>query len=212
MGYEWILQVPILFFSIIIHEFSHGWVAFFYGDDTAERAGRLTLDPIPHVDLFGTILLPALCVLGHAPVFGWAKPVPVDPSRMRGGKKAVVAVSVVGPLSNIVLAFLAAVAMRLSGALGGMGAEFQDTLVDALRFGVVLNLYLAAFNLIPVYPLDGSQALAGLLPRRMARTYEQHAPYGFLIILFLIMTGLLGRVLFPMVSLGVHAFSAVGLF
>src|SRR5207244_842122 len=131
-------------------EFSHGWLAFLHGDDTAERAGRLTLDPIPHVDLFGTILLPALCVLGGAPVFGWAKPVPVDPSRMHGGKRAIVTVSLVGPVSNIVLAVFAALLMRLSGLFAGLGPEFQDTLVEALRFGVVLNLYLAAFNLIPV--------------------------------------------------------------
>src|SRR5512141_2414442 len=110
MGYEWILQVPILFLSIIIHEFSHGLVAHWQGDDTAEEQGRLTLNPIPHVDLFGTILLPALCILGGAPVFGWATPVPGDASRGRGGKKAVVAVSLVGPLSNIALAFFAALA------------------------------------------------------------------------------------------------------
>jgi len=212
MGFEWILQVPILFFSIIIHEFSHGLVALFYGDHTAEEQGRLTLNPLPHVDLFGTLLLPAMCILGGAPVFGWAKPVPVDSSRMRGGKRAIVAVSLVGPLSNVALAFLAALLFRLSYTLGGAAPDMQDTLAEALRFGVVLNLYLAAFNLIPVHPLDGSKVLEGLLPKRLARQYEQHAPYGFLIILFLIMSGTLSHILFPMVRLGIKTLAMMGLF
>lgn len=210
MSVEWILQVPILFFSIIIHEFCHGWVALKHGDDTALRAGRLTLNPLPHVDVFGTLLLPALCVLGGSPVFGWAKPVPVDPTRLEG-RGAAVRVSAVGPLSNIVLALAAAVAFRLSYLGAELAPELQETLADSLRFGVLLNLYLAAFNLLPVHPLDGSHVLAGLLSRRWAARYEEHIPYGFLIILFLLMTGLLSFILFPFVRIGIGILSALGL-
>ena len=211
MNFDWVLQVPILFFSIIVHEFSHGWAAFLHGDDTAERHGRLTLNPLPHVDVFGTLLLPALCALGGSPIFGWAKPVPVDPSRLRG-RWAVVTVSLVGPLSNIALAVAAAIAFRLSVFAAGGMPDFQETLSEAFRFGVILNLYLAAFNLVPIYPLDGSQALAGFLPERWAAIYEKHAPYGFLIILFLLMTGLLSAIIIPFVRLGLVLMAALGIF
>lgn len=209
MGFEWILQVPILFFSIIIHEFSHGWMALWHGDDTAEQQGRLTLDPLPHVDPLGTLLLPALCIVTGAPVFGWAKPVPVN-SRHLHGKHAMVKVAAIGPVSNILLAFLCAVAYRMSAMLAESG--MQDTLAQALRFGIVLNLYLAVFNLIPVAPLDGSKVLSGLLPRRLSHKYDQHAPYGFVIILFLMMSGILSRVLFPFVGLFLRLFASLGLF
>lgn len=211
MGFEWILQVPILFFSIIIHEFSHGWMALWHGDDTAERAGRLTLNPIPHVDVFGTLLLPTLCVLGGTPVFGWAKPVPVN-SRNLQGKRAMVKVSAVGPLSNLALAVIAGLAFRLSFTFAESAPQLQSTVAGALRFGVVLNVYLAAFNLVPVAPLDGSQVLSGLLPRRLAHKYDQHAPYGFLIILFLLMSRTLSAILYPFVSFFLNLLAGLGLF
>jgi len=210
MGFEWVIQVPILLFSIILHEFAHGGLAYLRGDDTAERAGRLTLNPLPHIDPFGTVLLPALCVLGGGPVFGWARPVPVDPYRLQG-KKDLVAVSLVGPFSNMTLAIACALAFRMSFATAPTLGDFQQTLAQALRFGVVLNLYLAVFNLLPVYPLDGSQALVGLLPPRWAQAYEAHAPFGSLIILLLLMTGLLSAVLLPGVRLGWSALAATGL-
>src|SRR5256885_1412577 len=104
MGFDWIWQAPILFFSIIFHEYSHGLVALMHGDHTAEEEGRLTFDPIPHIDPVGTVLLPLMCLLvPHMPAFGWAKPVPVDPSRMRGGRRAMVLVALVGPVSNVLL-------------------------------------------------------------------------------------------------------------
>lgn len=210
MGFEWVLQVPILVFSIVIHEVSHGWTALWHGDDTAERAGRLTLNPVPHADLFGTFMLPALCVLGGSPVFGWAKPVPVDPRRLRG-RRAVAKVSLAGPLSNVALAALSAVLFRLSFAIAPLIGDIQPTLAQALRFGFILNLYLAAFNLVPVHPLDGSQAVAGLLPRRLAAAYEAHAPYGYLIILLLMMTGVLGALLYPAVAGAFALFRGIGL-
>lgn len=210
MAFEWILQIPVLFFSVIFHEVSHGWAAYLQGDSTAEQAGRLTFNPLPHVDPFGTLLLPAMCVLGGGPVFGWAKPVPVDPTRLRG-KHAALIVAAVGPLSNVLLAAVAALALKYIVYASALDIGMEEAAATALRFGLMLNLYLAAFNLLPVFPLDGSHVAMELLPRHLARTYEQHAPYGFLIIVGLMMLGLLGTILSPMVWFCVRAFAAVGL-
>lgn len=210
MGFEWILQVPVLFFSVIFHEVCHGWAAYAQGDSTAEHAGRLTFNPLPHVDMFGTILLPALCLLGGSPVFGWAKPVPVDPTRLRG-RYASLIVSAAGPLSNVLLAAASALALKYVVYASLFDIGMEESLATALRFGLMLNLYLAAFNLLPVFPLDGSHVALELLPRRWARVYEQHAPYGFLIIVGLMMLGGLDRILSPLVWSCIRMFSAVGL-
>lgn len=198
---DWIASLPLLFFSIIIHEVSHGLVAYYHGDDTAYLSGRLTLNPLPHIDLFGTVLLPAMCILNHLPLFGWAKPVPVNPYRLRDARWDLVKVAVVGPSSNLVLAFLFAVFFKLSLSTALLPPDFQGLLSGVLRNGVILNLYLAFFNLLPVYPLDGSQALGGLLPTEWLSVYERHMPYGFLIIIVMMMTGILTAILVPAVAL-----------
>jgi Zn-dependent protease len=199
MAFEWVLQVPILIFSIVIHEVSHGWTARWHGDDTAEHAGRLTLNPWPHADLFGTILFPALLAMGGAPVFGWAKPVPVDPRRLRG-RFAWAKVSAAGPFSNIALAIVAGLGLRLVFAAGPALGEFQLTLFEACRFGMLVNLHLAAFNLVPVSPLDGSHVAEELLPRRWAVPYASHVPYGPLILLVLVFTRSLDAIVAPLLA------------
>lgn len=208
---EWIVSLPVLFFSIIIHEVAHGLMAYYRGDDTAYLSGRLTLNPIPHIDLFGTILLPAMCVLNQLPLFGWAKPVPVNPHRLHDTRWDLVKVAVVGPSSNLVLAFLFAVFFKLSVSAAFLTADFQGLLSGVLQRGVVLNLYLAFFNLIPVYPLDGSQALSGILPTEWLSAYEWHMPYGFLIIVVMMMTGLLTAILVPAVALSYGFLTWLGL-
>ncbi|MBI4055880.1 MAG: site-2 protease family protein [Elusimicrobia bacterium] len=208
---DWILQLPILFFSVVIHEFSHGWLALRHGDDTAYHSGRLTLNPLPHIDPFGTILLPVLCILSHAPVFGWAKPVPVNPLRLNNPSRDMVRVAAVGPLSNILLAFLAALLFRLSFELPGLPREFHSLLRQVLHFTVQINLFLAVFNLLPIHPLDGSQVLSGLLPDSLGETYDRLAPYGFFLIVFLLWTGLLSRILMPPVSILYQSLRALGL-
>lgn len=184
---EWIIQIPILFFSVVFHEFAHGWMAKRRGDDTAYLSGRLTFNPIPHIDPFGTILLPVLCALTHMPMFGWAKPVPINPYRMYEPRKDVVKVALAGPLSNLILV-CAAIVMAHVVLLLGMGG-LQPLLLHSLFFAIVINLCLALFNLIPIAPLDGSQILAGLLPHELAMKYERHVPYGMWIMLALIATG-----------------------
>lgn len=188
---EWIVQLPILFFSIMIHEVSHGWVAARHGDPTARQAGRLTLNPIPHIDLFGTVLLPLFCKLISLPMIGWAKPVPVDAQKLAGPRWSLLLVALVGPLANLALSFCAALLFKFTGIVPGFFPNFQLTLRNALLFAVSINLVLAFFNLIPIHPLDGSKVLGQLLPEKARARYMKHAPYGFMIIVFLVAMGYL---------------------
>lgn len=188
---EWIVQLPILFFSIMFHEVSHGLIALRNGDDTARRHGRLSFNPLVHVDPVGTIFLPVLCLLAHVPPIGWAKPVPVDAGALRDPRWAMVRVAMIGPASNIFLSFAAALLFKLTAIMPAFFPPFQGTMLNALLFAVQVNLMLAFFNLIPIYPLDGSKVLSGLLPLDLRRTYERHIPYGFVLILLFVYLGVM---------------------
>lgn len=198
---EWILQLPVLFFSVIFHEFAHGFTAYKHGDDTAYLSGRLTFNPLPHIDPVGTFLLPAACVMMHFPVIGWAKPVPVNPYRLRRPRADMALVAFSGPLSNVLLALTAAVAFKVIALAGVMGGDVAFTLLRMLGFAVIINLALAMFNLIPVYPLDGSQVALGLLKGRWLEMYERHLPYGVYIILGLVVTGAVKYIILPPLGL-----------
>lgn len=160
----------------------HGWVALKFGDSTAQRAGRLTLNPIPHIDIFGTILLPALLLISQAGIiFGWAKPVPVNPLNFSDLRKGELLVSVAGVLSNFFLAILGAILFHLFLPILGS----NHLLIDLIRFMVTINLILGIFNLLPIPPLDGSKVLMSQLPLNLAKEYEKITPYGIIIILIL---------------------------
>lgn len=179
------LSIIILLFSVIIHEVMHGVMALKFGDHTAEHAGRLTLNPIPHIDLFGTILLPALLIFTGSPIlFGWAKPVPVNPLNFSNLRKGELLVSAAGILANFGLAILAALIFHIFNALP---QEFPALLGSLLRFTVLINLVLGTFNLFPIAPLDGSKILLSQLPYNLAKSYQRIEPYGFLILLILLM-------------------------
>jgi len=208
---EWLIHLPVLMFAVVVHEFCHGWAAYARGDDTAERAGRLTLNPAAHVDPFGTIFLPLLCVLTRVPMFGWAKPVPYDPSRLKNPRKDAMRVALVGPLSNIVLAFAAAIAFKVFSLAPGLGTETRNLWLETLLFAATLNLFLAFFNLLPVHPLDGSKVLGGLLGRPLRRLYARHVPYGGFIILLLLVTGTLGAVVMPAIDVVLKFWTWIGL-
>jgi Zn-dependent protease len=187
-----ILRLLILFFSVIVHEVSHGYMALLKGDTTARDAGRLTLNPLPHIDIVGTIILPIFLVLTRVPMlFGWAKPVPINPYSLRDPKRDLVWIAAAGPLSNISLAVVFAVLFRLVGS----GALAQFT-----AYAIWINLLLAFFNLIPIPPLDGSKIVQGFLSYEAQHKYLSIERYGMFIILFLFMVGFLGAILMPLVS------------
>lgn len=178
-------SIVILLFSVILHEVMHGVVALKFGDQTAQRAGRLTLNPIPHIDLFGTILLPALLIFTGSPIlFGWAKPVPVNPLNFTSLRKGELAVSAAGILANFGLAIGAALLFHILDALPIM---FPALIGSLLRYTVLINLVLGVFNLFPIPPLDGSKILLSQLPYNLARSYQRLEPYGILILLILMM-------------------------
>lgn len=168
--------------AITLHEAAHGYTAFIFGDDTAKRAGRLTLNPIRHIDPFGTILLPALLAATTGFIFGYAKPVPVDTRRLGNPRRDMAIVAAAGPLTNIVLAMLSAFAFFL--VLGP--ANDNPLLWNLFVMSIQLNFVLAVLNLLPLPPLDGSKVLAAFLPRRLYGSYMRLEPFGFLILLALI--------------------------
>lgn len=190
---EIILGLVILIFSAILHEVAHGYVADRLGDPTARLMGRLTLNPIKHIDLYLSILLPLLLIISGSPIiFGGAKPVPVDPFNLKEGRKDVALVSLAGPLTNIVLAIAAAGILKLLSVFAGMnGSLLFFTGFSFLRLFLELvvnyNLLLAIFNLIPIPPLDGSKVFSLLLPDELARAYLSLSSIGMFILFFLLL-------------------------
>lgn len=182
---ELLIGLPILIFSAILHEVAHGYVADRFGDPTARLAGRLTLDPRPHIDTFMTILLPFMLIISGSPIiFGGAKPVPVDPYNLKEGRKDVALVALVGPLTNVLLAIAAALLYRFLDAIPMLIPGFVGLILSMI---VHYNLLLAIFNLLPIPPLDGSKVFAMLLPEKHANSYLSLQSVGIFILLFLLM-------------------------
>ncbi len=185
---------PILLFSIVVHEVAHGWLALKLGDPTASNMGRLTLNPIPHIDPVGSVIVPLISYFAAGTVFiAWAKPVPINPANFRNFRRDDILVSVIGPVSNFIVAFLCVILYILTDrAFGsteliaaGVGREAVSFLKNMFQAGIPLNIFLAVFNLIPVPPLDGSHVVASLLPERIAAQYRQVGFAGILLIIFL---------------------------
>ena len=195
-----VISFLVLLFSLTIHETAHAWTASRLGDDTARRLGRVSLNPIVHIDPVGTLLLPLVALASRSPLFiGWAKPTPVNVRNLRNPRRDNVLVTLAGPGSNLIIAVLAAVALRAipvgGGSIGDVDVAGPVALIatDALQ----LNLLLAVFNMLPIPPLDGGQVLLGLLPFSLAIRLRAIQPYGFLILMGLLLTGSLGYLIGP---------------
>jgi Zn-dependent protease len=198
--------VPIVF-AIILHEIMHGVVARVLGDDTAARAGRLTLNPLAHIDPFGTIILPGLLLFARAPVFGYAKPVPVDFRRLHPQRAGMIAVAAAGPLTNLILAMISAFILRR--LLAYPEASVDHTTISLMSqialASCIVNIEIAVFNFLPLLPLDGGRVLAGLLPPTLARSFARMERYGFLILLVLLYTNTVNAVINPIINAMVRA-------
>ncbi|MBU1061274.1 MAG: site-2 protease family protein [Candidatus Omnitrophica bacterium] len=196
---RFVITLSIFFLAVMIHEYAHGWIAWKLGDATAKSQGRLTLNPIAHIDPVGTVLLPLLLFITHlvtrAPLilFGWAKPVPVNFRNMRNPKRDMIWVGLAGPTANVLFAVL--ISFILKSPIVMMSPFFTAI----LNVAIILNLVLAVFNILPIPPLDGSRVLMGILPRKLSMEYAKLEPYGFIIILGLVYLGLLGTVIWPLV-------------
>ncbi|OZI18305.1 site-2 protease family protein [Bordetella genomosp. 7] len=198
-----VYAIPVIF-AITLHEAAHGYVARMLGDPTAEQAGRITLNPLRHIDPVGTLLVPAGILLmsklmgGSALLFGWAKPVPVDFGRLRRPKKDMLWVALAGPAANLFMAILWVISMRLYMA-GGVQEGYWYQMAIA---GININLVLMALNLLPIPPLDGGRIVFSLLPNRMAWQYSRIEPYGLVIVLLLLVTDVLWVLMQPVLQLG----------
>jgi len=185
-----ILSISAFVVAITLHETAHGYVAYRLGDPTAHSAKRLTLNPLAHIDPFGTVLLPLFLALTGAPVFGWAKPVPFNPGYFKDPQKGTMLVGAAGPATNLVVAVLAGMLYRALPVLPPIPRAFLELLC-------IVNVYLAVFNMIPIPPLDGSRVVVGFLPPHLVRAYLSIERYGFLIIFGLLWLGALRTVVFP---------------
>jgi Zn-dependent protease len=197
-----LLASLLIFFSaVVIHECAHAFVAYKLGDPTAKRMGRLTLNPIAHIDPFGTVVLPILLILMNAPVlFGWAKPVPINFANLHNPKRDMIWVGLAGPASNLLFAFIASLLLKA-------GLKSIPVAAFVLESMMVLNVVLAVFNLIPLPPLDGSRVLVGLLPMPFAMFVIRIERYGFLILFTLLYMGLFNKVVWP-IALHILSFLA----
>lgn len=182
-----IVLIPSLIIAIVFHEVAHGWVANALGDPTAKERKRLSLNPIRHVDPVGTVVLPGILALSGAPVFGWAKPVPVDFRRLNNPRRDMMVVAAAGPGTNFVLAAIGAVLLGLfARGLSVPPEGGLELLLTGLNYFILINIFLALFNLLPIPPFDGSHIVEGLLPPDLARGYAQLRPFG-LPLLFLLL-------------------------
>jgi Zn-dependent protease len=192
-----VIYAPPIIFAITVHEAAHGYAARHFGDMTAYNAGRITLNPLKHIDLFGTILLPLMTILLGGILFGWAKPVPVDFSRLRHPKKDMLWVAAAGPASNFLMAIFWVFVIKLT-----MGApeSISFPLAEMGKAGIGINIVLMVLNLLPLPPLDGGRIAVSLLPMHYALKFAQIERYGFVILIALMFSGVLNKILDPFIN------------
>jgi Zn-dependent protease len=187
----------ILVLSLTVHEAAHAWTADRLGDSTARTLGRLTLNPLAHIDLIGTVLFPLIAMASNLPLIGWAKPVPVDMRNLKSPRRDFAIVAAAGPISNILMAIVGTLALSAIGGIVASNMSVAFSPGSILYRFVFLNVFLAVFNMIPVPPLDGGNVLAGLVPESIARLFDLMRPWGFILLYVMLLTGFLERYVWP---------------
>ncbi|MGE0081969.1 MAG: site-2 protease family protein [Thiohalomonadaceae bacterium] len=191
-----VAAIPVLF-AITVHEVAHGWMARRFGDPTALMLGRLTLNPLKHIDPVGTVLVPALLLFAGGFIFGWAKPVPVTQENLRHPERDMAWVAAAGPISNLIMALLWGLMIKLVLTVGDLFPAFVEPLLLMGQYGIVINLVLMVLNLLPIPPLDGSRVVAAFLPGPLAWRYNRFETFGLLIVAVLLFSGILGNIIGP---------------
>ena len=197
LGIFLLAVLPVLL-AITVHEAAHGYAARHYGDRTAEMMGRLTLNPIKHIDPVGTILVPALMFMFTPFLFGWAKPVPINTRNFKDTRMGMRMVAIAGPLSNLVMCFGWALAMVASQ---WVPESFQEAMQTMSRYGIIINAVLFVLNMLPILPLDGGRFVDTFLPAKASMQFQKIEPYGMWVIILLLVTGLLSKIMYPFISM-----------
>jgi Zn-dependent protease len=191
--------IPVVF-AITVHEVAHGWVANYLGDPTAKSLGRLTLNPIKHIDPIGTVALPLILVYLGGFIFGWAKPVPVTWQNLRSPRRDMAIVAAAGPVANLVMMVLWAILAKIILTIDQTPGPLLQFILVMCSIGIIINIILMVLNLLPLLPLDGGRVVTSLLPPHLAMLYSRLEPFGLIIILVLLVTGILANIMMPMVS------------
>ena len=191
--------IPVVF-AITVHEVAHGWVANYLGDPTAKSLGRVTLNPIKHIDPIGTVALPLILVYLGGFIFGWAKPVPVTWQNLRSPRRDMAIVAAAGPVANLIMMILWAVLAKVLLTIDQTPGPLLQFVLVMCSIGIIINIILMVLNLLPLLPLDGGRVVTSLLPPRLAVLYSRLEPFGLIVILVLLVTGVLANILMPVVS------------